>query len=106
MISVSIGVFYLIYSIVCRDKVTYHSRRYSRNSEMTIIKSSKFLRLQLKFSIFNSIYLINYGILITVFNLNNLFIVAGFLPFHFINFLLLIKSKKKGYVDYKVLSLY
>jgi len=106
MINILFGLIYLIYSVVCRDKFTYHSRRYIRKSEITIIKLSGFLRLQLKFSIFNSIYLIIYGILITVFNLNNQFIVMAFLPFHFINFLLLIESKSKGYVDYKALSFY
>jgi hypothetical protein len=96
------GVVYLIYSVLCRDKVTYYSRRYYRTSEMTVIKSSEFLRLQLKFSIFSSIYLILYGILITIFNLNSVFIIVGFAPFDFINFLLIIKSKEKGYIDYKV----
>ena len=106
MVSVLIGVFHLIYSVLCRDKVNYYSRRYSKKSEMIIIKLSDFLKLQLKFSIFNSIYLIIYGILITIFNLNNVFVVAGLLPFHFINFLLIMKSRKKGYIDYKVAEIY
>lgn len=96
-----VGVVYLIYSVLCRDKVTYYSRRYRKTSEMTLIKPSDFLKLQLNFSIFNSIYLIIYGILIMVFNSNSVFIIVGFLPFDFINFLLIIKSKKNGYIDYK-----
>lgn len=101
-----VGVVYLIYSVLCRDKVTYYSRRYHKKSEMTLIKPSEFLKLQLNFSIFNSIYLIIYGILITIFNLNNVFIIAGFLSFDFINFLLIIKSKKNGYINYKAGATY
>jgi hypothetical protein len=97
-----VGVVYLIYSVSCRNKVTYYSRIYRKTSAMTLIKPSEFLKLQLNFSIFNSIYLIIYGILITIFNLNDVFMIAGFLPFHFINLLLIIKSKKNGYIDYKV----
>jgi hypothetical protein len=106
MLPMLVGVVYLIYSVSCRDKVTYYSRRYRKTSEMTLIKPSEFLKLQLYFSIFNSIYLIIYGILMTIFNLNNVFIIVGFLPFDFINFLLIIKSKKKGYIDYKVGNIY
>ena len=102
MIYSLIGVFYLIYSVLCRDKVNYHSRRYCRRSEMILIRASEFLSLQFKFSIFNSIYLIIYGILINIFNLNNVFVIVGILPFHLINFLLIIESKTKGYIDYKV----
>ncbi|MBU3188412.1 hypothetical protein K9O30_03430 [Clostridium bowmanii] len=102
IVYVLMGVVYLIYSILRRDKVTYFSREYRRTSEMKVVKSSEFLMLQLKVSIFNSIYLFIYGILIIIFNLNNIFFIAGFLPFHFINLLLIIKSKTKGYVDYKI----
>ena len=96
-----VGVVYLIYSVLYRDKVTFYSRRYRKTSEMSLIKRSEFLKLQLYFSIFSSIFLIIYGILITAFNLNSVFVVPGFLIFDFINFLLIIKSKKNGYIDYK-----
>ncbi|PHO07620.1 hypothetical protein BFT35_04960 [Thermoanaerobacterium thermosaccharolyticum] len=91
------GVVYLIYSFLSKDKLTYYSRRI----KMTLIKSNEFLKLQLKFSILNSIYLIIFGILIVVFNLNTVFIVVAAVLFHFINFLLILEAKKKGYVDYK-----
>lgn len=94
---VLIGVIYLIYSILCRDRLTY----FSRKSKMILIKLNEFLKLQLKFSILNSIYFIIYGLLITIFNLNNIFIIVGLLGFHFINFLLIGEGKKKGYIDYK-----
>jgi len=102
MIYILSGVFYLMYSFLRRDKVAYQSRRYFRTSEMTIIKSSEFLRLQLIFSIYNSIYFIIYGILIIVFNLNDIFIIVGVMPYHLINFLFIVQCKKKAYVDYKV----
>jgi hypothetical protein len=91
----------MIYSVSCRDKVTYYSRRYTRNSERVLIKSNEFLALQLKFSIINSIYLILYGVVITIFNLKNGFVIVGIFPFHLINFILILESKKKGYITYK-----
>jgi hypothetical protein len=96
------GILYLIYSVLCKNKVTYFSRKYYITSEMKVIKLMEFLVLQLKFSIFNSIYLILYGILMIRFNLNNAFFIAGFLPFHFINLVLIIKSRNMGYIDYKI----
>lgn len=102
IICILTGVFYLMYSVLRRDKIAYQSRKYFRTSAMTIIKLSEFLRLQLIFSTFNSIYLVIYGILIIVFNLNDVFIIVGVVPFHLINFLFIIESKKKGYVNYKV----
>ncbi|SFC37408.1 hypothetical protein SAMN05421842_10310 [Clostridium uliginosum] len=101
LVPVLTGVVYLIYSVLFKDKLNYHSRVYSIMREMTFIKLNEFLRLQLKFSILNSIYFIIYGILIILFNLNNMFIIVGLLGFYFINFLLMVESKKKGYIDYK-----
>jgi hypothetical protein len=96
------GMVFLIYSVLYRNKVNMYSRRYSKKSEMKLIKEAEFLRLQLYFSIFNSIFQIIFGVLIILFNLSSLLIFAGVLLFDFINFLLIIESKRKGYVDYKV----
>lgn len=60
-----------------------------------------FLRLQLNFSILNSICCIASGILILVLNLNNLFILVVPIAFNLINFSLITISKMKGYADYK-----
>jgi len=98
---VLIGVIYLIYSVLFRNKVNYYNRRFSRRNKMTIIKSSEFLRLQLNFSILNSILYIVSGVLIIIFNLDNLFIIVVAILFSLINFLLVVKSKMKGYVNYK-----
>ena len=98
------GVIYLIYSILCKDRVTYFSRQYSKNkkSEVKFINLQAFLRLQLNFAIANSIYLVIYGILVIVLNLNIIFVIVGLLPVHLLNFWLIIQSKNKGYIDYKV----
>lgn len=101
ILPVLIGVSYLIYSILYRDKVTYYNKKFSKKTEMTIIKPSAFFRLQLKFAILNSIYLIIIGIVITIFNIHNVFIILGFTVFYLINFVLMVKSKMKGYIYYK-----
>ena len=106
IVNVLPGIVYLIYSILWRNKVTYFSRRYSKTSKMTINKSKEFLKLQFKISILNSIYLIIYGIFLNLFNLNGLWLILGILPFHFINLLLILRSKKLGYVNYEIANTY
>jgi len=101
IVPILMGVIYLIYSVLCRDKVTYYNRRFSRRYKMTIIKLSEFLRLQLIFSILISMFNIILGILIIIFNLNNIFILVAPIILSLINFLLVGESKTKGYVDYK-----
>mgnify|MGYP001590258184 FL=1 len=101
VLPVLMGVIYLIYSVLFRDKVNYYNRRFSRRNKMTIIKLSEFLRLQLNFSILNSICCIISGMLIIIFNLNSLFILVVAIVFSLMDFLLVVKSKMKGYVDYK-----
>jgi len=96
-----IGLAYLIYSILSRNKINYYNRGYVKKIKMILIKPNEFLRLQFKFSISVSMYLIMYGILIFIFNLNNVLIIAGLLPFYLLNFILIVTSKKKGYVYYK-----
>ena len=101
ILPILMGVIYLIYSVLCRNKVTYYNRRFSKRNEMTIIKLSEFLRLQLNFSILNSIFCIISGILIIIFNLDNIFILIAPLVFSLINFSLVVECKMKGYVYYK-----
>jgi len=98
---VLMGVVYLIYSVLCRDKVTYYIRKYTRINEITLIKPSKFFRLQLKFLILNSVYLIISGILIIIFNFSSIFIILGLTVFHLINFLIIVEGKKKEYIYYE-----
>ena len=101
IVPILMGVIYLIYSVLCRDKVTYYNRRFSRKHKMTIIKLSEFLRLQLIFSILISMFNIILGILIIIFNLNNIFILVAPIILSLINFLLVGESKMKGYVYYE-----
>ena len=101
IIPVLTGVIYLIYSILIRDKLNFYNRRFSRRNEMTIIKSNEFLRLQFNVAVINSICSIITGILVIIFNLNDLFIFLVPLVLSLMDFLLVVKSKMMGYVDYK-----
>jgi uncharacterized membrane protein SpoIIM required for sporulation len=100
IVPILMGVIYLIYSVLNRDKVTYYNRRFSRRYKMTIIKLSEFLRLQLIFSILISMFNIILGILIIIFDLNNILILVAPIILSLLNFLLVGESKTKGYVDY------
>lgn len=101
ILAVLTGVIYVIYSVLVRDKVNCKNRRFSRRNEMTIIKLNEFLRLQLNFSVLSSICCMISGMLIIIFNLNDLFILVVPIVFSLMDFLLLVKSKMKGYVYYK-----
>ncbi|MBX4258560.1 hypothetical protein KTC96_18870 [Clostridium estertheticum] len=101
ILPVSIGVLYLIHSVLFSDKLTYYNRRFSKRNKMTIMKSSEFLKLQLNFSILNSMYCIIFGILIIILNLNSLFILVVAIVSSLMELLLIVKSKINGYVDYK-----
>jgi len=98
---VLMGVIYLISSVLFRDKVNYYSRRFSRRNKMTIIKLNEFLKLQLNFSLLNSMFCIVSGMIIIIYNLDILFIFIVTIVSHLIDFSLVVKSKMKGYVYYK-----
>ena len=102
MMPVLIGIFYLISCIWRRDKVAYRNRRFSKTNEIIVLKRTEFLELQLKYSVFNSLFLIILGVLITIFTINNIFILVALIPFQLMDFILIVESKKKGYVNYKV----
>ncbi len=57
--------------------------------------------MQLKFAILNSVYLIIAGIVIIVFNIANIFVILSIGGFHFVNLVLVIQSKMKGYTYYE-----
>ena len=96
MISI-IGVIYLSYSLLCRNKVTF----YNQSSRMIILNQEKFLQLQLYFSIINSIFLIIIGLVLTIFNLGIVYTFASIGIFHIINVLLRIVAKNKSYIQFK-----
>jgi hypothetical protein len=91
---VMIGIYYLIYCVSCKNRVTFRNRSYKDN----IIKLPEYLKLQLMFSIINSLYLILFGVVLLIYNVNNIFFVLSPLIFDFINYLLKVVSKRKGYI--------
>ncbi|MFW2500710.1 hypothetical protein [Clostridium diolis] len=101
ILSILMGIIHLIYSIWCKDKITYYNKRFARKTEMTIIKPREFFRMQLKFAILNSVYLAVAGIVIITFNISNIFVILSIGGFHFINLILVIQSKMKGYTYYE-----
>lgn len=88
------GMVYLLYSIVNRKKVTI----YNRSVEIINGKEADFLRLQLPFSILNSIVLILSGFILISFEISALVIVVVPLIFHIVNLFLKIISRQKGYI--------
>lgn len=91
------GVIYLIYSIICRKKVTI----YNRNSRMTILDKENYLRFQLQIAILNGIVAIIWGTIMIVFKADGLYAVLYPLSLHCINGLFHVISKNKKYVSYK-----
>ena len=92
----AIGLGYLVYSILCRNRVTYYNRR----EGMQLIKPREFYKLQLHFAIANSVFLIVCGIIFTIAILDYVYLFICVLIFHLINFLFRVVSKNKGYVNY------
>jgi len=101
ILPILMGIIHLIYSIWCKDKITYYNKRFARKTEMTIIKPREFFSMQLKFVILNSVYLAVAGIVIITFNISNIFVILSIGGFHFINLILVIQSKMKGYTYYE-----
>lgn len=101
LLLVFLGIVYLIYSFLCKDKLNYYTKRYNRKYKITFLKSNEFLKLQLNFAIFNSIYCIFFGLFITLFNFISFFVCLGILGFHIINFILIVEGKAMGYISYQ-----
>ncbi|AVK47779.1 hypothetical protein AXY43_06885 [Clostridium sp. MF28] len=101
ILPILMGIIHLIYSIWCKDKITYYNKRFARKTAMTIIKPKEFFRMQLKFAILNSVYIIVAGIVIIIFNIANIFVILSIGGFHFVNLVLVIQSKMKGYTYYE-----
>lgn len=105
LVLVFFGAAFFIYSLSCKEKLNYYSRRYTKTSNMILIKSMEFFKLQFKFSIISTIYFIACGLIITIFNFNNFLVILAIIGFHFINFLLIIHARDKGYVDYTLMKI-
>lgn len=91
-----LGLIYLVYSFLSKDKVTF----YNRNDRMVVLNEERFLKLQLYFSIVNSMLMIILGLIITMFNLGFTYAIASVLLFYTINYLLRTVAKSKKYIHF------
>lgn len=97
------GSIYLMYSILFRHKTTIYFRKY----KIIENKEKDYLRLQLRFSIINSLWLLFTGfILISCYpksytSTASMLSLFAILVFHFINSILISISKKKRYIALK-----
>ena len=91
-----LGILDLILSILNKNKLT----KYNRKDKITIINREGFFKLQFYFSIVESIYLIVFGILNTLYKVRISYFVIGALLFFYITSQLKVVSKKKGYANY------
>lgn len=90
------GTAYLSYSIICSKSVTI----YNKGTKIKTDNKDNFLKLQLFFALFNSAWIIILGLVVIKYNIKNINLVLTPLIFHFVNLLLKITSKKKGYIEY------
>jgi|381.fasta_scaffold02602_6 hypothetical protein len=97
LIIILIGIIYLIYSILFRNKVTV----YHRNNKMIVLNKKGYFKLQLYFSMISSLYFVITGLVIIITHVNMSYIILSVLIFHLINYFLKIKSKKLGYISCK-----
>lgn len=88
------GVIYMIYSVLFRNKVTL----YNFNDRMKIIDRERFLKLQLRFAIINSMLLVVSGLIIAIYNLDMVYGLISIMVFHIINWIFKIVAKGKGYI--------
>jgi len=91
-----LGIIFLIYSIMSKNKVNIYNRR----NNLIVINKHKFLKLQLYFSIFTSVCVIAWGLIIGLYNLPNIYILLSPLLFPFMNSIINPISRIKGYIKY------
>lgn len=84
----------MIYSVLFRNKVTL----YNFNDRMKIIDRERFLKLQLRFAIINSMLLVVSGLIIAIYNLDMVYGLISIMVFHIINWIFKIVAKGKGYI--------
>ncbi len=96
LFAVAIGAIYLVYSVLSKNKVTI----YNRGRRMKVIEMENFLRLQLTFSVINSLCMTALGVIVIIYKLSDIYVIASPLLFHFINYLFRAVSKRKGYITY------
>lgn len=97
LVIIAVGIIYLIYSILFKNKVSI----YNRKDYIIILDEQRFLKLQLNISIINSACTILFGLIVYIYNFSNPIIILYPLAFHFINYLTLLIGKKRQYINYK-----
>lgn len=97
LVLVVAGVFFLIYSIKCKNKVNI----YSRNSNLIIVNKHKFLKLQLWFSILNSLGIIIFGLIVIIYNFTSTYIILSPVLFTLINSIVKPIGRIKKYIKYE-----
>ncbi len=90
------GVVYLVYAVLFRNKVTIYNKR----SGMIVLNNEKYFKLQLYFSILNSLWMIIVGAIATRANLVTPNILLLPILFHLINWISTLVARRKGYIDY------
>lgn len=91
------GIGFLIYSIVSRNKLNI----YNRSDKFTVINEKGILKLQLYISIINSFLLIFFGAIVILYELQNPILVGYPLVFHLINYIVILLSRHRDYIEYK-----
>lgn len=95
LLLVLIGLIFLIYSKKSKEKLGI----YNRSRDVKILESDEFFKLQWKFSVMNSAYLVLTGIVLYSFNLPPYYFLLSVLGFHFINYLAIYFAAWKGYIQ-------
>lgn len=93
---VIIGVYYLIYCVQSKDKVSFYNRSYKNH----ILKLAEFLKLQLYFAVIDSLFIIIFGAVLLIYNFNYKIALFSPLIFNITNEVLKLISKRKGYIKY------
>ncbi|WP_315108019.1 hypothetical protein [Clostridium intestinale] len=96
LLVVATGIIFMIYSVIYKNKISINI-----SDKLVLIDREKFLNLQLYFSIFNSVCMIVFGILIIKYNLHNIYVLIYGFIFIFINYMLIPISIKKEYIKHK-----
>jgi len=96
MVLVLFGTGYLLYSIICRKKVSL----YFNSIKILAGKEKNFLKLQLIISVFNSIWMIALGLVVIKYDFKNSILFIFPVVFSLVNSFLKIYSRKKGYIEF------
>ncbi|GAA0730213.1 hypothetical protein GCM10008905_31230 [Clostridium malenominatum] len=94
------GVLFLIYSISCKNKINYYNKYYD-NFTFVIVNKEKFLKLQFYISIFNSVCMIIFGIIVIICDLHYIYVTSYPILFHSINYMIKPIGKSKKYLKSK-----